>query len=417
MKKKLFYVVCIIIGLKVEAQVSTFKTIDSLTTIGRYQQALELLTSLPEDYIKNKKIAQVYETLDNYKTASKFYEKALSQQENYIIKLKLGKAYVKLGQTTKAISLFEDIIEKDPENLLARYQLGKLYLKRKQKLKAKDVFETLVKADKFNANYSYYLGVAYEKLKKNNKRIDSYLDAYKKDNEHIKAIEKLAIAYRMLRDKDSSSLFVEKGLQVAPYHINLNRLKINESFRSENYKEAIRLLKRIDSVKPNEHYTHKMLAKSYYELEQSDSAKIHFARAVKIDRSDFKSYIFLGSISFEAKDYQGAMINYLMATIVGKEPRDEAHLGMANVFFEQKKPKRVIEQYKKAIAENRNNYKALYLLANFSDNYYKDKKVAYKHYQRYVDRFESKDSVFTVNAERRIKEIKKEYFLKGEILE
>lgn len=417
MKKKLFFIASMIVCLKVGAQVSTFKTIDSLTSIGRYQKALVLLNELPETYIKNKKIASVYESIDNYKRATGFYEKALSLKENDVLKLKLGKIHIRLNQFNKAIALLEEIVDKDSDNLLAKYLLGKLYLKTNQTKKAATFFKELKRADNTNANYPYYLGLVYQKLKKRNLKIDNFLEAYRKDNQHIKAIEKLAIAFRVLRDRDSSNLFVNKGLQVVPNHINLNKLKINDFFRKKKYKEAIRLLKKIDSIKPNEHYTHKMLGKSYYELEELDSAKMYFSKALKLDRSDFKSYILLGSIYFEEKDLQNASINYLMATIVGKEPRDQAHLGMANVFFEQKKPKRVIEQYKKAIAENRNNYKALYLLANFSDNYYEDKKVAYKYYQRYIDRFERKDSLFTVNAERRIKEIKKEHFLKGEILE
>ena len=417
MKKKLYYIICMVICLKVEAQVSTFKTVDSLTNIGRYQKALQALRELPEDFITNKKTAHIYEAIDNHKLASTYYMKSLSIKEDYTVKVKLGKTYVKLGQIGKAITVFEEIIKNDSENLLVKYELGKLYLKTNRVRKAADVFKELIKADNSNANYSYYLGLVYDKQKENNKRIDAYLDAYKKDDEHIKAIEKLAIAYRALRDKDSSNLFVEKGLQIAPYNSNLNRLKINEFYRSEKYNEAIGLLKKIDSIEPNEHYTHKMLGKCYLKINDNINAKKHFSKALTLDGEDYSSHIFLGNIYFEEKELSKSIMNYFMATMVGKEPRDEAHLGIANVFFEQKKPIRVIEHYKKAIAENGANYKALYLLANFSDNYYKDKKIAYTHYKKYIDKFEYKDAVYTQTAKERIKDIKKEFFLQGEILE
>ena len=101
------------------------------------------------------------------------------------------------------------------------------------------------------------------------------------------------------------------------------------------------------------------------------------------------------------------MIYYAKGTFVGKKPRDEAHLGLANVYYEMKLPKQVIAEYKKAVAENYKNHKALYLLANFSDNYYKDKKIAYNHYKKYIARFESKDSILTATVKKRQKEIKK----------
>jgi hypothetical protein len=66
---------------------------------------------------------------------------------------------------------------------------------------------------------------------------------------------------------------------------------------------------------------------------------------------------------------------------------------------------------------NYKNYKALYPLAKLSEDNYKDKKIAYKHYLKYIDKFESKDVVITNFVKIRIKEIKKAYFLKGENLE
>ena len=76
-----------------------------------------------------------------------------------------------------------------------------------------------------------------------------------------------------------------------------------------------------------------------------------------------------------------------------------------------------IDMFKKATIENRNNFKALYQQASMSDDYYKDKKIGYQLYEKYINNFEKRDSVLTNYAKRRIREIKKEYFLKGETLE
>ena len=79
--------------------------------------------------------------------------------------------------------------------------------------------------------------------------------------------------------------------------------------------------------------------------------------------------------------------------------------------------RKAIAMFKKAFSENRNNYKAKYQVATLSEDVYKDKKIAYKHYEDYINLFEKNDSLLTDFAKNRIKAIKKYYFQKGEILE
>ena len=74
--------------------------------------------------------------------------------------------------------------------------------------------------------------------------------------------------------------------------------------------------------------------------------------------------------------------------------------------------------YKEAYKENYKNHRALFQLANTTENFYKDKKIAYKHYKTYMNRFERKRFFINKPGENvRLREIKKYYFLKGDILE
>ena len=87
------------------------------------------------------------------------------------------------------------------------------------------------------------------------------------------------------------------------------------------------------------------------------------------------------------------------------------------MYAETNKIPEAINAFKEAYAENRKNYKALYQIAKLSDDYYKDKKIAYNEYKKYMETFYNRDEVISVFVERRIKEIKKEYFLEGELLD
>ncbi|WP_422089463.1 tetratricopeptide repeat protein [Tenacibaculum ovolyticum] len=417
MKKRILIIVLVIGLLKAEAQTSAFTSIDSLVHIGRYQKALVLLKKQESTFQSNKRIAVIYTSIDNYKLATKYFERALLLKDDYRTRISLGKSYQKEKKIQEAISIYEGVLKEDKENLLISYQLGKLYLKTKQALKAKSIFKRLLQKDRNNANYHYQMGIIYAMLKNRNLKINSFLKTYEKDGEHINAIHQLALAYTFLRDKDSANLFINKGLKINSNHIALNKLKINNLYRKKEYPLAINLLEKINSLQPNEHYTFKMLGRTFYKLKDYEKAKEYFEKALKVDKSDFKSYTYIGDINFDQKKYKKAMYNYMYATFIGKEYRDTEYYQLAKTYEKIGKPKEEIKAYKDAYKENRSNYRALFQLANTSENFYKDKKIAYKYYKNYVSRFETKDSLLTSQAKVRLKEIKKYYFLKGEMLE
>lgn len=416
MKKKIILILLFSI-LKAEAQTSAFVIIDSLVQKGRYKNALEKLDEMPKSFLTNYKIASIYESIDNNKKAILYYNQALVFKEDYATKIKLGKIYRKQKQYKKAINVFEEINAIDETNLLVRYQLGRLFLLTNQPQKAKKVFIDLIKIDTQNANYSYQLGVAYAMLKKRNLKINSFLEAYKKDASHIKAIHQLATAFTLLKDRDSANIFIERGLVVNPNHISLNKMKANKLYRDKHYLDGIRVLEKVDSLQPNEIYTQKMLGRNWLKLKNYEEAKKYFNIAQKINRKDFKIYTYLGQIALEEKDYKVANFQFMRATYTGKEKRDQEYYGLGQTNVALGKEKMAISMFKKAFQENRNNHKALYQVATLSEEYFKDKKIAYKHYEDYINLFEKNDSLLTDFAKTRIKAIKKYYFQKGEILE
>ncbi len=100
-----------------------------------------------------------------------------------------------------------------------------------------------------------------------------------------------------------------------------------------------------------------------------------------------------------------------------KPDTDKQFFLLGTIFKEENNLKNAINYFNEAIKNNFNNYKALFELATTSDTYYKDKKIALKHFKKYFEHFESKDQEMTVYAKNRIKEIKKQFFIEGEIVE
>jgi tetratricopeptide (TPR) repeat protein len=415
MKKIVFLLTLFIVtqSLSQESTQKSFQEIDSLLLTGRYQLALQKLESSEDSFLKFSAMAAVFYQVDKTQKAIQYYEKALALKDDYKTKIQLGKAYQKVKAHNKAIAVFEGIIENDPENLLIKYQLGKLYLTKRKANKALKTFEELQASDNDNPNYAYQKGIAYAMKKDRNAMIDSFLEAYRSDSTHVKTLYQLSNSFFKLKDKDSTRLFLEKGLALAPNHISMNRLMVNQNYREKKYPEVLEVLERLDSLTPNESFVINMFGRAYYNLGKNEMAKEYFERSKEIDMSDFKTWTYLGHVEMKLENYAKANLNYRMASFIGKEKRDEEYYGMGHASLKLEKPKEAMAMFDKAYKENRGNYKALYQLALTTDSYYKDKKKAYRLYEQYNLQFENMDAEITAHVQRRIKEIKKDYFMKG----
>lgn len=405
-------------SLKVGAQSSTFSHADSLLTNGRYRLALMNLKSIDtlED-VSNYKMGAIYASVDDLKNAIVYYKKSLSFKESNNVKKALAKAYHKTKQHKKAINIYELLFDDDPRNLIIQYQLGKLYFAINDLRKATKIFRILSEKDPKNPNYHYQLGLISARRLDGNGMLDNFLNAYKTDNTHIKSVYQLAKTFAQLRKLDSSRLFTDKGLLLDSLHINLNKLKINEHFRNKEFNLAISKLQLLDSVSPSDLYTKKMLGRSYFNIDSLDLAAKNFNSARALDKEDFKILTYLGHIYKSKKEYRKAFISYMRATSVGYKERSEEYYGLGMLYLERKEYIPAIGMLKKSFKENKKKNKVLYQLALTSDSYYKDKKIAYNLYDDYIMRFEEKDKDLTAFVLNRMKEIKKELFMKGEKVE
>ncbi len=413
--KKVYILFLVCMSIKVGAQTSTFSYVDSLLEKGRYRLALAQLKTIDTlQDIANYKIGTIYGSIDDFKNAVYYYEKSLMFKESFKVQLQLAKAYQKVKKYKNAIQIYETILEKDSENLIITYQLGKLYFAVNDLKNATKIFTLLSEKDENNPNYHYQLGLISARKSDGNGMLDNFLKAYKSDSTHLKSVYQLAKTFSLLRKRDSSKLFIDKGLLLDSMHINLNKLKINELFRDEKYNESIKRLKVLDSIIPDDLYNKKMLGRSYFNIDSLDLARTNFKAARTLDNEDFKILTYLGHIYKAKKEYGNAIFSYKRATTIGKKSRHEEYYSLAMLYLEMKKPKLAIEMFKTAIKEDNRHNKVLYQLALTSDSYYKDKKIAYSYYEEYIFRFKEKDKDFTAFVKKRMKEIKKELFFKVE---
>lgn len=414
MKIKITALLIFIISLAMQGQVTNIKVADSLLQQGNYQKAIKILET-KKSFETLSKIASIYKSIGNYSKAITYYKKALLINNSSAVEVKLANVYTAAGFPLQAINLYENIFQKDSSNLLVASNLGKLYLANYKTTSAKKIYQYLKKKDTANPNYPYQLAVAFGRLDLPFKMGNNYLEAYKRDSLHIKSIYRLAKFYKDLRFKDSTMLFIDKGLKIVPNDINFNNLKSNYSYTLKDYKTTLKHLKRLDSLHYKSVNMYELFGLCYLNSDNFDLSEKSFKKALELNPKNPTIFYRLGSLYSKMGETKMAMLYTFRSINMTK--LDKQYYLMGTLFNEEKKPKLAIEYFKKAFANNSKNYSALYALATTQDFFYKDKKIAYKNYQKYLQNFTQRNVENTKYATLRVKQIKEEYFLEGITLE
>lgn len=412
----------LIIGLgllffKTEAQTSILKVTDSILQTGNYQAALLVLEKVKNpDHKILEKIASIYGSVGNNSKAIEFYSMAFEMNPSDKVKEQLGKSHQFIGNSDRAIELFEEVLNNNSENLLLKYNLAKLYISERKVNKAIDLFKELSEKDSLNPNYPYQLGAAYEKLGQKGfyDSANSFFNAYILDSLHLKSIYNIAKFYEKLKFKDSTSLFIDKGLSINPKSINFNQLKAKNSFYKKEFDTTLIYLKRLEELEFKTMFTYKMYGLTYLNMKNYEKAEEYFKIAQRKDLRDASVNYNLGLVYKEMKQYKKAEMHFFMSMSELKPDTDKHYFELGQIQLAQKDLKKAHKYFEEGFKNNRGSYLLLYQLALVSDSFFKDKKIALKHYEIYVDKFLSRDEESTLFAKRRIKEITKELFIKGE---
>ncbi|NQW37381.1 MAG: tetratricopeptide repeat protein [Flavobacteriales bacterium] len=404
------------LSFAVRAQTTVFDNIDELLLKGNYQEALVLLEKQPKTMLVFDKTAGIYQTMGNYTKAIEFYKKALQIDSLTTIKVKLGNAYNLSGLKSKALLTYEDIIKKDSSNLLVLNSLGKIYLSEFQAKRSEKIYRYLKRKDSLNPFYPFQLAEALSKQSKFLKMGQSYLDAYKLDTLHLRSIYELSKFFKKIRDKDSTNLFIDKGLVIDIKSVNFNLLKVQELYFDKQFESAIEVLNRLDSLHYKSVTTYEMMGMCYYNLKQYDLAEKEFRKGLSLDYENSSLFYRLASLNYDKKDLKQAEMYALMSVFKATPKLDKQYFLLGIISNDKHDYKKAVKYFDKAFINNNNNYKALFQFALASDTYYKDKKKGLILYQKYIDRFESKNKENTLFAKARIKDIRKQLFLKGESL-
>ncbi len=412
MKTK-FLIISLLIISKTVAQTTVFNRADSLMQAGDYQRAIQLLEGEQPTYKLLKKIAENYQQASNYSKAISYYQKAYGLYPSDKLKAAIGNCYEALGNIEEAMKLYEEVLQMHPENLLLKYQLAKLYISNFKVEKGIKLLKELSQKDSLNPNYPYQLGNTYAKLGTQGfiKSGNYYLQAYRIDSTHVKSIYNLAKFFEQLRFKDSTMLFINKGLMINPNSINFNQLKSKHSYLNKELDTALAYLKKLENLNFKTKFTYQLYGLVYLKKEDFKQAENYLKKAQRIDFRDPDTGFNLGLAQEGLKKYKEAERAYMFSILNQKPDTDKNYLRLGLVQLLQNKQKEALLSFEKGFENNSQNYNLLYQLAITSDTYYKDKEIALGHYKKYMRKFEDKDQKQTAFVQQRIKAINKGLFM------
>ena len=390
--------------------ISAQSSVDSLLQNGNYLQALDILENQTDSYSKFNQSAKIHQQIGNYNKAISNYQKALEFEVNTVTQRGLAKSFESNGSVKNAVAVYEQLIGLDSLNYLDLFKLGKLSAKINNKLKAIQIFRKLQKIDANNPNYPYQIGLLSENKFR---RVEAFLNAYKVDTLHSRSIYHIAKFFKSINDADSSRIFIDKGLGINDNSTKFIRLKIADLYKNKDYQKTLEYALHLDTLAQNDLFAKQRIGLSYWKLKDTDNAEKYLKQALKIDRKEKTTFYYLGLLYKDIEDYKLAKLYFMMAIALDKPDIDNEHYNLGLIAQKEKEPKEAIDHFNKSFQNNSNNYVALFELALTSDLYYKDKSIALKHYEKYIDRFSNIHKENTLYVKRRVKEIKAALFFEG----
>ncbi|MBL4745712.1 MAG: hypothetical protein JKY08_05040 [Flavobacteriaceae bacterium] len=359
--------------------------------------------------------AGIYHQIGHYNKAIFNYKKALEMNPSDVIDIQLAKSYHAAGMSKNAIFIYENVFVKDSSNLLVANQLARLYNSTRQKMHAFKMYNYLKQKDQTNPSYSYQMGRILKKQGNVFTSGELFLDAFRRDSAHVKSIFELAKFYKRLKFKDSTQLFIDKGLALNKESLNFLQLKASFLYTSKKYKESIQYCNTLDSLQFSNAAVNSLKGACFEKMNQLDSAQVYFGKAVKMDRESFEYAYKLATIYYKRKKVKRAK-SVLLGSLYGARLNLSApQFLLGTILQEEGKLKEAIVYFKKSYRSGKRFYKGLFQWAVTAESYYKDKNTALRLYEIYLERFESRDVVLTNYAKQRLKIIRKKMFLEGEI--
>ena len=366
----------------------------SNTTEERYQQALDLISA--------------YQFERAQELLSFCYD---ADPENIDYLARIAYCNFQLGRYGDAKIFYNKILSIDSTNAIALSSLGNIYEREYNYSEAAAYFQQLLQVD--STNSYYYKRNGRLALKQNNPigALYFYLKAHQLNEADIEVIDQLSAIYLGMGQLDYAERMLDKGFNLDPKNIKLLYNKANLHNKRKEYTKVIEAVEGAMMQGDTSDYYQMMVGVAYVRVDSADEAIEHLQAIVDREKDTEHTHHYLGLAHFYKRDLEKAEEHLRKALEMGiSEKMGIYHGDLANTLVAKDDYPGAIEHYQDAYRYNPTP-RYLFRLAQLSDSYYKDKKIALKYFDRYLA---TTDEEFRAYSEQRARKIREYlHFSKG----
>lgn len=292
-------------------------------------------------------------------------------------------ASYKLGDFKMSKEVFLEVLGQDSIHKIALQNLARIYELEENVPKAIRCYNDLVKQDTTNAIYYRKLGQLYAKAEFNIDAFDQFQKAYAinpKDFFTVKGMVEIHLADEEFQEADE---LLDTALAYDSTNIQLILMSARSSYIQKEFLETVEGLERLHGKLDLNNYYSKMLGFSYLQIDSIDRSILYLTKSLVNEKNPEYALYYLAIAHEEKEEYEQAIVYYEKAKQAGISKQiDNYYRSLGRLYKENNDLSAAIKNYEKAYEHSKDPL-LLFLLAQATDEYYKDKKVAIRYYRKF----------------------------------
>ncbi len=387
---------------------------------GNYSKVIELLK--PSLDAKRQNAQALYLSGLAYKGLGR-YALALKQLNalralrpgNTELLLILGNVYEKSGNTPRAVTMYQNVLQQDSLNHSARLNLAAVYFAEGHYNKAAVLYNRLLKDEPENAYLLRRTGMCLFKTKQYQPAANLFLKALRTNEQDVVSACYLGKCYLKLEQLPAALQSALNGLRAHPQNRRLLKLQADVLFRQKSFARAASVYRSLVNHAPVSRDIYKKLGLSYYYLRNFPSALLALQKTYEADSTDGPALYYLGLVHKELGNYaQGAALLNRAVTLLIPDYIQDVFAQLAYCQDKEKNYSAAVQSYKRALQFAPDHTIYLFFVATLYDRYYKDKQIALTQYQRFIEQAPEAEKRYKDYALERMKALKEQiHFQKG----
>jgi tetratricopeptide (TPR) repeat protein len=248
-------------------------------------------------------------------------EAAALSPDNTGLRWRLYNLYMKQGRIDEALRYFLEIVALEPDNDDLKYRLADFYRKHQKREEALPIYKAL--AEKYPREPKPHIMWSEllmemghmeegQRLKELAKLLSYGLKA---NPDHKETVAFMNYLFSIGRHAEAYE-WLERGLAKWPYHGELVMLKVKILYNEYQYKEAVTLLKRLISVRPDVPEPHVWIAMCYQRLGDNMAALAEAKLCTRLAPKSYVAHKVLGDVLKEQRKLSQANAAYEVAEMM-----------------------------------------------------------------------------------------------------